>query len=244
MRRTLEPSADVALVVSCEHGGNRIPAPYRELFRSARPLLDSHRGHDPGALAMARAIAGAFDAPLVASTVSRLLVELNRSPHNPRLYSEVMAQASEETRKAVFDRYYTPYRAELEAVLAKRFARGRRVLHLSSHSFTPQLDGVVRTADVGLLYDPHRPGEAALCARWRSALHERAPGLRVRRNYPYRGSGDGLTTYLRTRFPERLYRGIELEVNQKFPLGDALVWRRLRSTVIAALHDALAPTRS
>ena len=40
-------------------------------------------------------------------------------------------------------------------------ARGRRVIHISSHSFTPELDGKVRSADVGLLYHPGRHGEAA-----------------------------------------------------------------------------------
>ena len=64
--------------------------------------------------------------------------------------------------------------------------------------------------------------------------------MRVRRNYPYNGASDGLTTYLRGRFSGRLYSGIELEVNQRYPLGDALVWRRLRASIIAALRDALA----
>ena len=35
-------------IVTCEHGGNRIPAPYRPLFRGQKALLDSHRGYDPG----------------------------------------------------------------------------------------------------------------------------------------------------------------------------------------------------
>src|SRR4030081_1301042 len=62
-------------IITCEHGGNRIPAPYRRLFRGRRVLLDSHRGYDPGALVMARALARAFRAPLVTSTISRLLVD-------------------------------------------------------------------------------------------------------------------------------------------------------------------------
>src|SRR5690242_9273678 len=155
--KALASPGNTALVVSCEHGGNRIPAAYRELFRSARRLLASHRGYDPGALVMAKAIARAFDAPLLASTVSRLLIELNRSPHNPRLYSEVMTHASPEVREAVFARYYLPYRAAVEAAVAQACARGHPVIHLSSHSFTPKLDGAVRTADIGLLYDPARP---------------------------------------------------------------------------------------
>ena len=46
-------------IITCEHGGNRIPAPYRRLFRGQRALLDSHRGYDPGSLVMAKALASA-----------------------------------------------------------------------------------------------------------------------------------------------------------------------------------------
>ena len=73
-----------SFLITCEHGGNRVPAPYRRLFRGRRALLDSHRGYDPGALVMARALAAAFTAPLVTSTVSRLLIDLNRSTGHPQ----------------------------------------------------------------------------------------------------------------------------------------------------------------
>ena len=73
-------------IITCEHGGNRIPAPYRRLFREQSALLDSHRGYDPGSLVMAKALASAYRAPLVASTVSRLLIDLNRSIGNPQLF--------------------------------------------------------------------------------------------------------------------------------------------------------------
>ena len=240
MTGTVKSSAEIAYLISCEHGGNRIPPPYRMLFRSAQRLLASHRGYDVGSLVMARALSRALRAPLVASTVSRLLIELNRSPGNPRLYSAIMKEASRDVRNAVYKRYYVPYRTKVETAIAGACTRDQHVLHLSSHTFTPELDGVVRTADVGLLYDAGRESEAVLCARWQAALAARMPGLRIRRNYPYNGASDGLTTYLRTRFSGRLYSGIELEVNQRYPLGDALVWRRLRASIIGALRDALA----
>ncbi len=53
--------------------------------------------------------------------------------------------------------HYQPYRDRVEALVAKAIAAGRRVVHISSHSFTPVLDGRVRNADIGLLYDPARP---------------------------------------------------------------------------------------
>ena len=42
-----------ALLLTCEHGGNRIPPRYRTLFQGHRRLLESHRGYDRGALAVA-----------------------------------------------------------------------------------------------------------------------------------------------------------------------------------------------
>jgi hypothetical protein len=60
----------------------------------------------------------------------------------------------------------------------------------------------------------------------------------VRRNYPYRGYADGLTTWLRKRYPDPAYAGIELEINQKYPLGTAPKWRELRKLLLATLERA------
>ena len=230
---------DVHVLVTCEHGGNRIPARYRRWFEGEARALASHRGHDPGALAMARTLARALRAHLIATTISRLLVELNRSAHNPRVISDIMRRAPAHVREEILARYYRPYHAAVEADVAGAIARGARVLHLGSHSFTPVLRGEVRNADIGLLYDPARRGEAALCARWRAALNARGAG-RVRRNYPYAGRGDGLTTLLRRRFGPDDYVGIEIEINQRHPLRGGAAWMRLRRVIVAALRDALA----
>jgi predicted N-formylglutamate amidohydrolase len=68
------------LIITCEHGGNAIPYAYRHLFQTDqdRALLNSHRGFDPGALAMAKSATAHLAAPLVMSTISRLLVDLNQ----------------------------------------------------------------------------------------------------------------------------------------------------------------------
>lgn len=198
--------------------------------------LASHRGYDAGALVMARALATAFKAALFSATVSRLLVDLNRSQHNPRLWS---VPAPAEIRAEIIERHYRPYRDQVERLVARAAARGRCVVHVSSHSFTPVLHGRARRADVGLLYDPARAGEAALCARWKAALVTADPRLRVRRNYPYAGKGDGLTAHLRRRFPARAYLGIELEVNQRMVFAAAPRWAALRRTLIATLRTAL-----
>ena len=230
-----------SFLITCEHGGNRIPSPYRRLFRGRRDLLDSHRGYDPGALAMARAMAKAFRAPLVTSTISRLLIDLNRSIGHPHLFSVVTRGAPAKLRAKIVEQHYVPYRLQVERLVRQSVSRGRRVIHISSHSFTPALNGKVRLADVGLLYHPRRHGEKELCACWRASLAALAPELRVRRNYPYAGKGDGLTSHLRLRFPSKAYVGIELEINQSIVLAAGRRWTALRRALIDSLRAAQRP---
>jgi predicted N-formylglutamate amidohydrolase len=130
----------------------------------------------------------------------------------------------------------------VEADVAEQVRRGRRVVHLGVHSFTPVLDGKVRRAELALLYDPRRPLERALCSAWADGLATALPHLAVRRNQPYRGASDGLTTWLRRRFPAEAYLGIEIEVNQRL-LGPADRFPpEIGAALAACLRSAVAPS--
>ncbi|NTV11849.1 MAG: N-formylglutamate amidohydrolase [Zoogloea sp.] len=227
------------VVLTCEHGGNRIPLRYAGYFAGWRTVLDSHRGYDAGAATMARDLARQLGAPVFMSRNSRLLVDLNRSLGHPRLFSQAIRAAPAAVRNEILARYYLAFRRTVEADIARAVADGGQVIHVSSHSFTPELDGVVRSADIGLLYDPSRPAEAALCKRWVACLQFVAPGLKVRRNYPYAGRNDGFTAYLRRRFTADVYVGIELEMNQSQLLAGRRHWRRVRGLVVRSLAMAL-----
>jgi predicted N-formylglutamate amidohydrolase len=176
----------------------------------------------------------------VASTTSRLLIDLNRSIGHPQLFSAVTRGAPAETRAQIVKQHYWPYRVQVERLVRQAVARGHRVIHISSHSFTAELDGRVRGTDVGLLYHPGRRGEAEVCARWKESLAAFAPELRVRRNYPYAGKGDGLTSHLRLRFAQSDYVGIELEVNQSIVFAAGRGWTALRRVLIDSLCTACA----
>lgn len=232
-------TATAGLVISREHGGNLIPSAFAGLFAGQSALLASHRGFDAGALRMAKTLAEAFAAPLVSARISRLLVDLNRSPGHPTLHHPCVRDAPTVVRRQVMACHYAPYRRQVAARVAEAIAARGRAIHLSSHSFTPALDGDLRRADIGLLYDPSRTEEALLCARWKRALGRLAPALTVRRNYPYRGSGDGLTSALRRRFAAEVYLGIELELNQKLVAETDEAWAGLRAQVVASLRLAL-----
>jgi predicted N-formylglutamate amidohydrolase len=228
------------VLISCEHGGNRIPAEYKPLFAGHARALDSHRGYDMGALQLARELAAHFGAPLFYSTTSRLLVDLNRSRSHPNLFSAAVRGAPADVRARLLQRYYDPYRSDVENRVNAAAGAGYRAVHVSCHSFTPVMDNVTRRADIGLLFDPSRSAEAQLCAAWQGELQRLRPELVVRRNYPYRGVSDGLVSHLRRHFGEVNYIGIELEVNQRQAAATASRWRALRADLISSFAAALA----
>lgn len=225
-------------MLTCEHGGNAVPAAYASLFQTERAAraLGGHRGMDIGALTLAQFLSRSLDVPLHAARVSRLLVDLNRSRHHPQLYSEFSSRLDAAARERLLGEFYEPYRGRIEDAIRASIRTGP-VCHISVHSFAPRLGGVERNADIGLLYDPSRPAERAFCSRWLEALTAADSEVRVRRNYPYRGKADGLTTYLRRVFGGKDYLGIELEANQRrlreAPEATAeLIARTLRKVII------------
>jgi predicted N-formylglutamate amidohydrolase len=224
-------------IVTCEHGGNRVPAAYAPWFAQAAALLASHRGYDPGALALGRALAARLHAPLHFTTVSRLVVEQNRSPGHRQLFSAMMLRAPAALREDALRRYYLPYHRAVAGDVEQAIGEGARVLHISAHSFAPVLRGDVRRTDVGLLYDPAHAPEAAFCLALQHALR-RHTQRRVRLNYPYRGTSDGFTTRLRRRHAPGAYLGVEVEVNQR--LVRAAGWTWLRGALAEGFADAVA----
>lgn len=232
------------LIITCEHAGNDVPAAYRPLFVGHAHLLPTHRGWDPGALILAREMVEQLSTPrdpvpLYFETTTRLLVDLNRSVGNPELHSEATRHLTLAERREILKIHYHPHRQTVDAVVAAAIAAGDRVIHIASHSFTPELNGHTRTADVGMLYDPVRAGEVALASAWLLALKATDASLRLRRNYPYLGTSDGVTMSLRKKHPPERYVGVELEVNQRYVEEGGSAWPKIRRTLVDSLAVAL-----
>lgn len=227
-------AAERSLLLTCEHGGNRVPRAYRGLFLAREALLDSHRGFDIGAVAVARSLARALDAELIVATTTRLLVDLNRSPLNPAVFSEISRCLTRVQRHTLLERFHRPHWDRVRAAIA---ARSGSVLHLSVHTFTPVWRGAKRDFAIGILYDPGRGCERHLATAWQLRLRAEIPRLAVRRNAPYRGNADGLTTALRREFPAGRYLGLELELNQR-----AIAATAERRALTAALASTLCAT--
>lgn len=230
----------VAVVVTCEHASRAVPAQLRGRLRLVAARLRSHRGFDPGARALARTLAVRLGAPLVLGRVTRLVVDLNRSPHNPDVFSSVTRGLARDDREAILASWHAPHWGVVQELVDEALGEASVVVHLAAHSFTPVLGGKRRDFDVGLLYDPGRPREAALVESWRAAIARTVPWLRVRLNAPYRGASDGLTTALRRRLPATRYAGIEVEANQEL-LASPVRWRHVRRAVADAAAAVIRP---
>jgi len=225
--------APLRLIVTCEHATNHLPAKYALLFADRPQIRESHCAYDLGALELARRLADRFTAPCFEAGVSRLLIDCNRSPGHRRLFCR---QLEEEERHELLNGYYLPFRRKAQDAIGAVVARGETALHLSVHTFTPEMNGQERRADVALLYDPSRGPEKELCRTWLAALGKESASLRLRRNYPYRGVDDGFTSALRREFSQKQYLGIEIEVNQKFVAPPAVAnWQRLQEHIANSL---------
>ena len=242
MTRPRRATASV-LLITCEHGGAKIPRPYQPLFRGAAAQLATHEGYDIGALKVAKLLARDLGSPLRFSDVSRLLIDLNRSTHHPKVFSERTRALPMAERQAIIAAYYAPYRQDVEQWIAAQVKSGKRVVHLSIHSFTPVLGGETRRAEIGLLYDPARASEKSFVRDLYQQLSQALAASptkvmaswRLRRNYPYQGRADGFVSHLRRRFTVGSYVGVEIEMNQAL-VGKAAGVRAMSRLFVAALR--------
>lgn len=220
-------------MLTCEHASNKLPA----AFKSAVPadVLKTHRAYDIGACSVFRKLVK-FAKPefYCEGKFSRLFVDLNRTLTNKSAFSEyydaleARDKSAAKKAKAQATAYWQEYRAAIEKFVASSLSSPKRtasktraaksepeIVHLGIHSFTPELNGKVRNTDIGILYDPSRPQERAYANVIKAEIKRLYPAMKVRFNYPYKGTSDGLTTTLRKKFGPR-YVGIEIEINQKF----------------------------
>lgn len=198
------------LMLTCEHASNRLPA----AFKKAVPadVLKTHRAYDIGAVQVFRKLVR-FAKPEFSceGKYSRLFVDLNRTITNKSAFSDFLR--NNESAKTQATAYWNEYRTAIEKFV--KVNAKKEIVHLGIHSFTPTLNGKVRNTDIGILYDPARPQERAYAQVIKDEIKRLFPAMKVRFNYPYKGSSDGLTTTLRKKFGPR-YVGIEIEINQKF----------------------------
>ena len=178
------------LVLTCEHGGNAVPA---SLQGSAPPAehMARHIAYDPGAADIARALASRLDAPLAIQPFSRLVIDCNRPRQAPDLASAESDGSvipfnrglDDEALEARWQAIHQPFHQAVSDLIT---ARGKPVL-LAVHSFTRQLQNQPpRTMAIGLLARRHRTFKEKL----RGEMMAIRPDLPVVLNAPYQIEDD------------------------------------------------------
>lgn len=212
-----------------------MPPEYASKFRGKREVLKTHRAWDPGAAVLARALAREFHVGAQHGRFTRLLIDLNRRESSSAAFSEFTPEGA---RDALLD-YHRRWRRGLFTNLAHTTGP---ILHVSCHSFTPVWNGEERRVDIGLLFDPGRSLESDTAKAWQEDLQVALPGVRIRRNNPYRGVNDGVTSWLRKYFDARRYAGIEIELNQRFAAAPPRVWSGIRRALLDAVGASMMNT--
>lgn len=185
----INPAGQARICLVCEHASAFIPEALGGLGLAPQDRY-SHAAWDPGALAVARHLAAALDAPLVASRVSRLVHDCNRPARSP----EAMPARTElveipgnrdldaASRAARAEAVYRPFSETLAKVLAGFDSPPALV---TIHSFAPVWFGTPRNVELGLLHD----SDDRLARRM---MHHAPEALRTELNAPY-SAQDGVT---------------------------------------------------
>ena len=175
-------------VLACDHASNRFPDRYGDLGLTPHQRL-MHVAWDPGAFAVAVELSDLLDAPLIASTVSRLVIDCNRDHDASDLIPTVSERTDIPGNKGIgnneraerIGEFHAPFHNAIESVLDARQAAGIETLLVTVHSFTPVYKDVQRPWPIGLIHARDDRFTAAL----RDALADDDAGLNIGWNQPY-----------------------------------------------------------
>jgi len=222
------------LVLSCEHAVCSVPEWYRERFKDSQDVLTSHLGWDPGALNLGQAFAMKFHSPLTHGEITRLLIDLDLAPDNPRRFSEFVAGLSEDQLVRMQERHLGAYHETLRQRIKSGIHVSPPVVHLSVHTFSPEFGLAPPATDIVVLSQGGRPNEVLLSGAWVAALRSAAPDLAISENPPYPGGSGELLQLLRQEFDPAHYLALRLDVSQSFFLnGTPWRWDKLKKLLLA-----------
>ena len=183
---------------------------------------------DPAAKHIAATMARQLGSPLISNDYAFGLIDVTRSLRHRQLFPPMTRAWPEADRRRLIELVYQPYRTQLLAAIRTMMVRSAAVIHLAVRTFELRSKGKLRRADLGLAYEPARDDEVDFCLDWIDEMYEGAPMLRVRRNYPRRGTVDCITKAMRSEFADQNYIGIEVLLNRAWadravPLRDEAI---------------------
>ncbi len=164
--RVLNEPTSSPIVLLCDHASPRIPRKLDNLGLDCETLT-RHVAWDIGTPEVALHLAKRFDASVVMTTYSRLVIDVNRRPGHPTsipaVSEDVVIPGNQSvTHEQAIERervFFWPYHNAVSAALQRVADSGRTPTLISVHSFTPVFHGVQRPWDIGVLW--HKDGRIA-----------------------------------------------------------------------------------
>jgi len=236
-----------SFVIVVDHASRRIPRRLNDLGLPESEL-QRHIAWDIGALGVARQVAAALDAPLVAQNYSRLVIDCNRDPKVatsiPRRSESVdipgnaaLSGADAAVRRSEI---FEPYHQRIRELLDARAAAGRPTILVAQHSMTDIYHGVRREMHAAVLYNRDRRFAGLVLDELR-----RGAGLIIADNQPYFVSDE--TDYTIPHHGEaRGLPHVEIEIRQDLvgdEAGQAAWAHRITQALQAAEHAFLGISR-
>jgi predicted N-formylglutamate amidohydrolase len=235
------PQGGSSFVIVVDHAGARIPRALANLGLPASEL-ERHIASDIGSLGLARRMSALLDAPLIAQSYSRLVIDCNRDPCVASSIAEISewtavpgnvgrSDAELAARRAeIFD----PYHAHIRALLDQRQAAGRRTILIAQHTMTDIYKGNARAMHGAVLYNRDRRFAGIVLDMLR-----REPGLTFADNQPYFVSDE--TDYSIPRHGEaRGLPHVEIEIRQDLVREEAgqAAWAERLARALKAAEEA------
>jgi predicted N-formylglutamate amidohydrolase len=227
-----------SFIVVADHAGALIPRRLKDLGLPAADLK-RHIAWDIGVLGVARRMAEALEATLVAQNYSRLVIDCNRDPQVassiPHISEtreipgnkDLSAAETAARRKEIFE----PYHRRITEIIDERVAAGRRTIVVAQHTMTDVYKGVRREMHAAILYNRDRRFAGLVLEMLR-----REAGLIVADNEPYFVSDE--TDYTIPHHAEA--RGlpyVEIEIRQDL-VTDDVGQAEWAARIAQALKDA------
>jgi predicted N-formylglutamate amidohydrolase len=227
-------------VIVVDHASRSLPKRLGDLGLPPTEL-ERHIAWDIGALGVARQVAEALDARLVAQNYSRLVIDCNRRPGGPTSISPLgesidipgnMGLTEEEVTARRLE-IFEPYHDHLRELLDERQRAHRPTILVGQHSMTNVFKGVQREMHAAVIYNRDRRFAGPLLDVMR-----REPGLIVAENEPYTVSGDNAWTLLH-HGEERGLPHVEIEIRQDLirTLEGQSHWARRIARALQGAHQ-------
>jgi predicted N-formylglutamate amidohydrolase len=205
----INPAGTSSFLIICDHAGNLVPKSLGTLGLGPEDMA-RHIAWDLGASELSEMLSVALDARLIRQTYSRLVIDCNRAPTASDAIAPISdgttipgnQNLSEMDRTARLTEIHEPY----QSAIASAVHEGTIIVAI--HSFTPEMGGVTRPWEIGIL---HHLGNIDYALRVLSGLN-RMLDNKVGDNEPY--AMDGIDyTVPRHAYPANLPY-VEVEVRQ------------------------------